>query len=154
MLPSGRNLMIMRKFIFILLPLMDISIIGHCQTSVIGKWKTVDDETNETKSIVDIYKQSNKVFGKIIEITDKNKQDAVCDNCDQDDPRKGQKIIGMMIIKNLIKDGDEWNGGTVLDPENGKVYKCKLWLEDGNLIIRGYIGFSLLGRSQTWLPAK
>ncbi len=127
---------------------------GMAQNNVIGKWKTIDDDTNETKSIVEIFKKGNKIFGKIVAITDKDRQDAVCEECDEDDPRKNQPILGMEIIKNLEKDDDEWSGGTVLDPENGKVYKCKIWLEGKNLIIRGYIGFSLIGRSQTWLPVK
>ena len=119
-----------------------------------GKWKTVDDETGEKKSVVEIFKKGDKVFGKIVEIIDKKKQNVVCDKCDSDDPRKDQKILGMEIIKNLEKNGDEWEGGTILDPQNGKVYKCKIWVENKKLIVRGYIGFSWIGRSQTWLREK
>ncbi len=139
----------------LLIFIVSITAAFTCQAqNVIGKWKTVDDETNETKSIVEIFKKGNKLHGKIIAITDKDRQDAVCEECEDDDPRKNQPILGMEIIKGLEKDDDEWNGGTVLDPENGKVYKCKIWIEGKNLIIRGYIGFSLIGRSQTWLPVK
>ena len=124
------------------------------QESILGQWKTVDDETGEKKSVVEIFKKDNKVFGRIVKITDPKKQGAVCDQCDDDDPRKDQKILGMEIIKNLEKNGDEWDGGTILDPQNGKVYKCKIWVENDNLIVRGYIGFSWIGRSQTWLREK
>ena len=76
--------------------------------------------------------------------------DAVCDQCK--DERKGHKIVGMTIAEGLKKDGDEYNGGKILDPENGKVYKCKMTLNDAGdeLEVCGYIGFSLLGRSQIW----
>ena len=119
-----------------------------------GKWKTIDDETGEVKSVVEIFKKGEKAFGKIVKIMDKETPDPICNKCDSDDPRKGQKILGMEIIKDLEKDGSEWDGGTVLDPENGKVYRCKIWVEDKKLIIRGYIGISLIGRSQTWLRAE
>ena len=121
------------------------------QEQIFGKWKTVDDETGETKSVVEIFKKDNKAFGRIVKIINKERQDAVCDKCDTDDPRRDQKILGMEIIKDLEKDGSEWDGGTILDPQNGKVYKCKLWVEDKKLTVRGYIGFSWIGRSQTWL---
>jgi uncharacterized protein (DUF2147 family) len=62
-------------------------------------------------------------------------------------------ILGMTIITDMKKDGDGWDNGQILDPENGKIYKCKMRLEDGGnkLVVRGYIGVSLLGRSQTWI---
>lgn len=77
--------------------------------------------------------------------------DRRCTECT--DSRKNQLILGMTIINDLKKDGDKWDGGRILDPENGKVYKCKMHLEDGGqkLVVRGYIGVSLLGRSQTWV---
>ncbi|MFM0739801.1 DUF2147 domain-containing protein, partial [Paraburkholderia xenovorans] len=69
------------------------------------------------------------------------------------DARKDQPILGMTIITDMKKDGDGWDHGQILDPENGKLYKCKMRLEDGGnkLVVRGYIGVSLLGRSQTWV---
>ncbi len=120
--------------------------------SVFGKWQTVDDETGEKKSIVEIYQKDGKVFGKIVKLfrEPNEDQDPVCTKCTDD--RKGKKIIGMDIIRNMEKDGDEYEDGTVIDPENGKVYDCKIWVEDGNLKMRGYIAF--LYRTQTWLPYK
>ena len=141
----------MKKLIGTFIALSMIISLAHGQESVIGKWKTVDDETGEKKSVVEIFKKNNQVFGKIVKITDAENQDSVCDQCEDGDPRKGQKILGMEIIKNLEKSGNEWEGGTILDPENGKVYKCKIWIEDDKLVVRGYIGFSWIGRSQTWL---
>ena len=120
------------------------------QSSIFGKWKTIDDESGEAKSVVEIYEEDDKAFGKVTKIFRKDKQDAICDECDEDDPRKDQKILGMVILKNMEKEGDEWTNGKILDPNSGSVYKCTMWVEDGKLHVRGYIGFSLIGRTQVW----
>lgn len=122
------------------------------QSSIFGKWKTIDDETGKAKSIVEIYEKNGEAFGKVVKILDESKQDIVCSACDEDDPRKGQKILGMEILKHMEKDGDEWTNGRILDPNNGSEYKCTIWLENGKLHVRGYIGFSLIGRTQVWEP--
>lgn len=122
----------------------------YSQDGVFGKWKTIDDETGEVKSVVDIYKCGDKVCGKIVKLFRKGGQnpDPVCDECPTDDPRYGKKIIGMEIIKDLEKDEDEYEDGTVLKPDEGKIYKCKIWLEEDKLNVRGYWG--LFYRTQTW----
>ncbi len=117
---------------------------------VFGKWKTVDDITGEVKSIVEIYEVKGKVYGKVSEILDpKAPKNPTCDECTGKD--KGKPILGLEFIKGLEKDGDEYSGGKILDPENGKLYKCYITLEeDDKLKVRGYIGFALLGRTQYW----
>ncbi|MEH6406945.1 MAG: DUF2147 domain-containing protein [Leeuwenhoekiella sp.] len=116
---------------------------------VTGKWKTIDDETGKARSIVDIYKQDGKIYGKVVEILNKDKRDATCVDCDGED--KGKPILGLVIIKGLEKDGDEYTDGKILDPSSGKIYKCYIALEDPNkLKVRGYVGFALLGRTQYW----
>ena len=66
---------------------------------------------------------------------------------------KGKPIVGLVIVQDLIKEGENWVDGTILDPANGKRYSCNISLrDDGNLDVRGYLGFSLLGRSQVWRP--
>jgi uncharacterized protein (DUF2147 family) len=137
-----------------LLTLLMFSSTSFSQIS--GKWKTIDDETGEEKSIVQIWKSKDGLFyGKIMKLFEEEKKDNVCDKCDEDDPRYNQKIVGMKIIMKMKKtDDNEWTGGTILDPNNGKVYKCKLSRKGDNLAVRGFIGFSLIGRTQTWLPAK
>ncbi len=120
------------------------------QQTIFGEWKTIDDETGEAKSIVEIYEQNGKAFGKVTKIFRQDKQDAVCSECDEDDPRKGQKILGMVILKNMEKDDDEWTNGRILDPNKGSEYKCTMWVENGKLHVRGYIGFSMIGRTQVW----
>ncbi len=96
-----------------------------------------------------IYKQNGKIYGKVVEILNPAKKNATCDKCPGSD--KGKPILGIVIIKGLEKDGDEYNDGTIMDPNNGKVYKCYIELDGPNkLDVRGYVGFSLLGRTQTW----
>lgn len=137
------------KKLFLSISLIVLTVISAVAQDVTGKWKTVDDETGEAKSIVEIYKQNGKVFGKIVDILNPEKKNATCDECPGSD--KNKPILGMVIIKNLEKDGDEYNEGTIMDPNNGKVYKCYIELDGANkLDVRGYVGFSLLGRTQTW----
>ncbi len=107
---------------------------------ILGKWKTIDDETGEAKSIVQIYKKDGKVFGKIIEIFNKERRDLPCVKCKGDDYNK--PILGLDIIKSMTKDGKYFKNGTIVDPQNGKEYDLRLIVTDeGKLQVRGYIGF-------------
>ncbi|WP_292946648.1 DUF2147 domain-containing protein [Olleya sp. UBA1516] len=107
---------------------------------ILGKWKTIDDETGEAKSIVQIYKKDGKVFGKIIEIFNKDRRDLPCVKCKGDDYNK--PILGLDIIKSMTKDGKYFKNGTIVDPQNGKEYDLRLIVTDeGKLQVRGYIGF-------------
>lgn len=113
-----------------------------------GKWKTIDDETKQAKSIVEIYKKSDgKYYGKVSQLLIKP-ADPNCSGCKDD--RKGKPILGMEIIRGLAKDGDEFTGGTITDPKTGKTYKCTITKDGDKLNVRGYMGFSLLGRTQVW----
>lgn len=137
------------KKILLTISLVALTVMTAVAQDVTGKWKTVDDETGEAKSIVEIYKENGKVYGKVVEILNPAKKNATCDECPGSD--KGKPILGIVIIKDLKKDGKEYNGGTIMDPNNGKVYKSYIELDGANkLKVRGYIGFSLLGRTQTW----
>lgn len=118
-----------------------------------GLWQTTDDRTGKPRSLVRIVENAGEysaVVEKGLLATDTG--DAVCDKCT--DERKGQKIVGMTIAKHLkpSSKSNVYEDGEILDPENGKTYKCKMTLSpNGNeLEVRGFIGFSLLGRSQTW----
>ncbi len=116
---------------------------------VTGKWKTIDDKTGIAKSIVEIYPQKGKLYGKVLQILEKGKEDKTCIACEG--ANKGQPVKGMVIINGLSEDGGTWEDGTILDPETGKVYKCYITLVNPNqLKVRGYIGFSLFGRTQYW----
>lgn len=137
------------KKILLTFSLIALSVITAVAQDVTGKWKTFDDETGKAKSIVEIYKQNGKIFGKVLEITDPTKRDAICTECPGDD--KGKPIMGLVILKDLKKDGKEYSGGTIMDPNNGKVYKSYIELDGANTLkVRGYVGFSLLGRTQSW----
>jgi uncharacterized protein (DUF2147 family) len=124
----------------------------HAQSkSIIGTWISIDDETGKPKSHVKIYLAKNgSYYGKIIKLIGKP-QDAKCIEC------KGKlhnkPVVGLVIIKSLEKDGTEYEDGTIMDPENGKTYNCKIWIDSkGKLKVRGYIGF--LYRTQTWKRLK
>ncbi|SRR5690554_870710 len=117
--------------------------------SVTGKWKTIDDETGEAKSIVEIYEKDGKIYGKVVEILNPAKKKAKCTECKGAD--KDKPIEGLVILKGLTKDGSEWSGGQILDPNKGKTYKCVVTLDGKDkLNVRGYVGISLIGRTQTW----
>ena len=117
--------------------------------SIIGKWKTIDDESGKAKSVVEIFEKSGKYYGKVVDILDPNIRTNLCVKCKGEDANK--PLIGLTIIKGLVKDDDEYNSGTIMDPNNGKDYKCLIELDGSNkIVVRGYIGFSLLGRSQEW----
>lgn len=108
--------------------------------SILGKWRTVDDETGEEKSIVEIYEHNGEVFGKVIEIFDPSKRNLPCKFCKGDDYNK--PILGLNIIKNMEKDGSVYNDGTITDPQDGKTYRCRLKLEDKDTLqVRGYLAF-------------
>jgi uncharacterized protein (DUF2147 family) len=118
--------------------------------SPMGLWKTFDDKTGMPRALVRIYVQDEKYFGRIEQSFTPGAETRVCSACT--DERRNQPIIGLLIIRNVsLRDG-EYGGGDILDPENGSVYRCKFHLEkDGTiLVVRGFIGISLLGRSQTW----
>jgi uncharacterized protein (DUF2147 family) len=129
------------------------AIVAHAATdasSPLGLWKTFDDKTGKARALVRIYQQDGKYFGKIEQSFTPGAETRVCAVCT--DERKNQPIIGLSIIRNVsLRDG-EYGGGDILDPDSGSVYRCKFHLENDGavLVVRGFIGFSLLGRSQTW----
>ena len=127
-------------------------LLAQSQT-VVGKWKTIDDETGKAKGIVEIYEQSGKIYGKIVDILEQENKKRICVKCSGND--KDKPILGMVIIKGLSKEGSEYTNGKILDPKNGKLYKCYITLETKDkLKVRGYIGISLLGRTQYWYRVK
>jgi len=124
---------------------------GFSQT-IFGAWNSFDEETNRLESVIEVYEKNDQVFAKIIKITNLENQGATCINCSGE--RKNTPILGMNILTGLKKDGDEWSGGKILDPKNGKEYKCYIQLLDENTLkIRGYIGFSMFGRTAIWKRA-
>ena len=118
--------------------------------SPVGLWKTIDDDTKQPKSLVRIVEQDGALLGRVEKILT-DKPDARCDRCT--DERKDQPVQGMTILTGMKPEGGLWDGGSILDPNNGKVYRSRMKLLEGGrkLEVRGYIGAPLFGRSQTWL---
>jgi uncharacterized protein (DUF2147 family) len=129
--------------------------IGHtaaAQATPAGFWNTISDTDGRPTAIVEIREEHGEYVGIVRGLlVPAEPDDSVCGKCSDD--RRGQRIVGMEILRHIRREGDAWGGGEILDPENGKTYRAKLKLEDGGkkLIVRGYIRFSLFGRSQTWV---
>ena len=122
-------------------------------TSVEGFWITQDDESGKQKSEVLIYKDNGKLYGKIVRLLLPEDQGKICVNCKGKD--EGKPIAGLVIVNNLIWEGESWEDGTILDPKSGKLYDCFITLEDNNnLKVRGFLGFSIFGRTQNWIRKK
>ena len=118
--------------------------------SPVGKWKTVDDKNGKVVSEVQVYEQNGKLFGKITGLTEPNNKEGkpkTCVKCGGED--KDKPIIGLVIIKDVALAGDRYKGGTILDPEDGKVYKAEVWTEGEKLKVRGYLG--PIYKTQTWI---
>ena len=127
------------------------------QMTPVGLWRTIDDKTGKDRTLVRIVETGGVVSGKVEKRLDPDaKAEDKCDKCSDD--RKGQPLQGLEILRDLKKaDGqDRWEGGTVIDPEEGKIYKARLTPVDGGkkLELRGYIGVPMLGRTQTWIRVE
>ena len=121
------------------------------ESSPLGLWKTIDDKTHQTRGVIRLFEKDGAIFGKIEASYDPKEAGEICEKCDGD--RKNKPIIGLLVMRDMKKRGSEYAGGDILDPESGWIYKCKMSLADGGkkLIVRGFLGLSMLGRSQTWL---
>jgi len=121
--------------------------------SLVGKWSTIDEKSGKVTSGVELYEQGGKLFGKITGLPEPNdakgkpKTCTECTGADKDKP-----IVGLVIIKDLSLKGDRYKDGTLLDPDDGKIYKGEIWIEGGKVKVRGYIGFFF--RTQTWVRSK
>jgi uncharacterized protein (DUF2147 family) len=138
---------------FIVLLLLALPFAVFAQNTPVGKWRTIDDKTGKVKSIVEIYETTNGTLaGKVVQVLDSEKgPNPVCDACKGANHNK--PITGMVIAWNLQHEGNKWDDGKILDPKNGKVYSARMTPIDGGakLEVRGYMGFSLLGRTQIWI---
>lgn len=119
-------------------------------TSPLGRWTTIDDDGKTATSVVEIQARGKKLHGKIVQLINPKEKDPRCTKCEG--KRKNQPIVGMEIMWGLERDGDEWSGGYILDPDNGEEYRCYIEVVEGGkrLKVRGYVGLALLGRTQYW----
>lgn len=131
----------MKKTIFALAACF-YAVAAHAAEDITGLWTTIDDETNEPKSVVQIYEYQGKVYGRVAKLFRNQDKTAV-------GIVGNPKIAGLDILWNLQDDGKKFNGGKILDPAKGKIYSSEAWLEDGKLIVRGKIG--PFGRNQIWI---
>ena len=115
--------------------------------SAVGHWQTYDN--GKLAGTVETYLLNGQLFGKVTKVRPGRTPQDVCDKCSGE--YKNQLILGMVLLRNFHPDGEDWVGGTVVDPENGKEYKGKIWAEGNDKVhLRGYIGISLLGRTEVW----
>ena len=138
-------------FLVFLIGLLNTDLVFGAESPV-GKWKTVDEKSGKVTSEVEVYEQNGKLFGKVVALTepdDKQGKAKICRACTGAD--KDKPIVGLVILKDLTSSGDRYKNGTVLDPEDGKVYPAEIWVEDGKLMVRGYSGF--LYKTRSWLKA-
>lgn len=146
-------------FVILLLALLPLSAFAQTtpakadQNTPVGKWRTIDDKTGKVKSIVEIYQTTDGTLaGKVLQVLNSDKgPNPLCDACKGANHNK--PITGMVIAWGLKHEGNSWGDGRIMDPKNGKVYSAKMTvIEDGaKLDVHGYMGFSLLGRSQIWV---
>ena len=141
------------KSLFVAVALMLASALVAAAGSPVGTWRSIDDKTKQERSIIRVTEENGELKGVVEKVFDQPGDDPahLCKECK--DERKDKPIVGMTILWGLKKDGNAWAGGEILDPKNGKTYRCKMTLsEDGKrLNVRGFIGISLIGRTQTWL---
>ena len=133
------------KFIFLLLIVLNPKVFSQ---DILGQWKTIDDETGKAKSIVEIYEKDGKIYGKIIELINPKQKNPLCTKCGGSN--KDKPVLGLVIINGLKENDDVYDGGTILNPENGKVYTCRLKIEEDKdtLQVRGYVAFFY--KTQYW----
>jgi len=124
----------------------------HAQNTPVGVWKTIDDKTGQDKSLVRISDRGGVITGRIEKLLHPSHPNPLCDRCR--DERHGKPITGLVIVDGLRQDRDVWDGGKILDPQNGKIYTVRLKPVDGGskLEVRGYIGPFF--RTQTWVRVE
>lgn len=135
------------------------SVSVKAENTITGTWKTISDEgadKGKAKSHVKIFEKDGVYFAKVTKLLLKP-QDTLCDKCEGD--LKNKPVVGMIFLQDMKKTGnvddefgEEYAGGTIMDPDNGKTYKCKMWVQSDVLTSRGYIGF--LYRTQQWFRVK
>lgn len=143
----------MKYFFFSFLMLLGIATVSAQSNSPFGVWKSIDDKTGEAKSHVEVYQKNGKMYGKIIKILT-DKPNAKCDECKGE--KKGQPVNGMVIIEGMQEVDGTWKNGTILDPQNGNVYGCVVWVETekpNELKVRGK-HWTGIYRTQTWFRVK
>jgi uncharacterized protein (DUF2147 family) len=151
--PSRRPWALLLPLLLVLLSSL-LATRARADASPVGYWTTIDDDGKTPSSVIQIYPKGKKLFGKIVQLINPREKDPKCTACEG--AKKNQRILGMEILRDFEQDDDEWSGGHILDPRDGKEYKCYMELIEGGkrLKVRGYVGIALLGRTQYWQKAS
>lgn len=131
---------------------LSLGTVARAQASPVGLWNTISDRDGKPTAVVEIRQVGDELVGVVQSLlVAADPEDSICGKCSGD--RHGKRIVGMEILRHMRADGDQWSGGEILDPENGKTYRASMRLTEGGqkLVLRGYIGLPIFGRSQTWL---
>ena len=141
-----------RSILAAICALICLPALAVAQASPVGKWQAVSDVDGKPSALIEIVEAHGQFVGTITALLSES-DTVVCDKCEG--AQRGQRVVGMQILWGMHPDGDEWSGGSILDPESGRVYRAKMHLEnDGQrLVVRGFIGLALFGRSQVWVRA-
>ena len=143
----------MMKYITFFALLLGALLTAQASDSPVGLWRTIDDKTGKEKSLVRVIEVNGEFKASIEKLFREphEEQNPNCDKCPGD--RKNKPVLGMTIMTGLKKTGSEYEGGEILDPANGKIYRCKMWTAEGGkkLNVRGFVGVAVLGRTQVWL---
>ena len=145
--------MLKRTYLLLIMCLLTpFSALTYAENSPVGLWKTIDDTTSKPRSLIRIADKNGELIATVEKgLLAGEAGEDVCDKCT--DARKNKPLIGMVIMDGMKPKGDAFEGGHILDPDNGQVYNCKIKLDSTGkqLEVRGFIGVSLFGRSQTWV---
>jgi uncharacterized protein (DUF2147 family) len=119
-----------------------------------GLWRTIDDKTHKPRGLIRIYEHEGALYGRIEASLDPAETKEFCDKCPGE--LRHKPMVGLVIMRGMKKHGNEYSGGEILDPDTGWTYRCRMMLEENGwrLVVRGYIGLSIAGRSQVWLRAE
>ena len=137
---------------YCVLALLALPGLAAAQEGALGRWRTIDDNTGKPRSIVEVYETGNgTAAARVLRVLDPGKPEPLCDKCRGE--RRGKPVVGMVIAWNLRPSGERLEGGSILDPDNGKIYSVRMTPVAGGqkLEVRGFVGIALLGRTQVWL---
>lgn len=139
-----------RLLLTAMLPLLSPAAL-RAQATPAGLWQAISDVDGKPNAVIEIREVDGQFVGTITALFSASDSAAVCDECSGE--RRGQRVLGIRMLWGMHADGDEWSGGSILDPESGKVYRARMHLEDGGkrLVVRGYVGLPMFGRSQVWI---
>src|SRR5215469_3062438 len=144
---------LLRAIFFAVLLAAESTAVSAVEVSPVGRRRTIDAETGADNGLIEITSTGDTLEGRIVRMVMKPGEapDPICEKCEG--AQKGQRVLGLTILRGFRRDGDVWDGGTILDPWTGSLYSAQLRLDEtGNkLFVRGYLGIPLLGRTQTWL---